>query len=133
MFLTQYMTLLYPVGGDTLWARYALSDYAKGGPELIVLHSYSGYEAYDRLSPAFKRFLEGLTAIHNADFFVDVSNTTQTCTLRKFITSFQMARESGHAIQDPRGSPENTGSDLTAVQYVHYMFCHSEIKLIAHG
>ena len=32
----------------------------------------SGYEAYDRLSPAFQRFLEGLTAVHNADFFNEV-------------------------------------------------------------
>ncbi|KZP12778.1 TauD-domain-containing protein [Athelia psychrophila] len=68
------------VGGDTLWA--------------------SGYEAYDRLSPAFARFLEGLTAVHNADFFVDY------------------ARRTGIPIQDPRGSPENTGSDLTAVHPV---------------
>ena len=29
-------------------------------------------EAYDRLSPAFQRFLEGLTAVHNADFFNEV-------------------------------------------------------------
>ncbi|KAK7047780.1 hypothetical protein VNI00_006108 [Paramarasmius palmivorus] len=63
-------------GGDTLWA--------------------SGYEAYDRLSPAYARFLEGLTAIHNADFF----------------------NERGLSIQDPRGSPENTGCNLTAVHPV---------------
>jgi alpha-ketoglutarate-dependent taurine dioxygenase len=35
---------LPPTGGDTLWA--------------------SGYEAYDRLSPAFKKFADGLTATH---------------------------------------------------------------------
>ncbi|KIM87923.1 hypothetical protein PILCRDRAFT_814636 [Piloderma croceum F 1598] len=74
------MHTLPKVGGDTLWA--------------------SGYEAYDRLSPAFKKFLEGLTAIHNADFFLDYS------------------RRTGIPIQDPRGSPENTGSDLTAVHPV---------------
>ncbi|THU87848.1 taurine catabolism dioxygenase [Dendrothele bispora CBS 962.96] len=45
------MHTLPPTGGDTLWA--------------------SGYEAYDRLSPAFKKFLEGLTAIHDYNFFVD--------------------------------------------------------------
>jgi alpha-ketoglutarate-dependent taurine dioxygenase len=33
------------VGGDTLWA--------------------SGYEAFDRLSPVWKRFAEGLTATHH--------------------------------------------------------------------
>ncbi|KAK1215836.1 hypothetical protein PQX77_021537 [Marasmius sp. AFHP31] len=67
-------------GGDTLWA--------------------SGYEAYDRLSPAFQRFLEGLTAVHNADFFIE------------------HALKAGLKIQDPRGSPENTGSDLTAIHPV---------------
>lgn len=35
-----------PVGGDTLWA--------------------SGYEAYERLTPPFKAFVEGLTAIHSS-------------------------------------------------------------------
>ncbi|GAB9476562.1 Poly adp-ribose [Globisporangium polare] len=34
------------VGGDTLWA--------------------SGYEAYERLTPPFQKFLEGLTAIHSS-------------------------------------------------------------------
>ncbi|KAK7047770.1 hypothetical protein VNI00_006098 [Paramarasmius palmivorus] len=67
-------------GGDTLWA--------------------SGYEAYDRLSPAYQRFLEGLTAIHNADFFNEY------------------ALKRGLTVQDPRGSPENTGSNLTAVHPV---------------
>ncbi|GMF25299.1 unnamed protein product [Phytophthora lilii] len=35
-----------PVGGDTLWA--------------------SAYEAYDRLTPLLKNFIEGLTAIHSS-------------------------------------------------------------------
>ncbi|KAE8975761.1 hypothetical protein PR001_g25612 [Phytophthora rubi] len=35
-----------PVGGDTLWA--------------------SGYEAYERLTPLFKSFIEGLTAVHSS-------------------------------------------------------------------
>ncbi|KAG2505159.1 hypothetical protein JM18_009517 [Phytophthora kernoviae] len=35
-----------PLGGDTLWA--------------------SSYEAYDRLTPLFKSFIEGLTAIHSS-------------------------------------------------------------------
>jgi sulfonate dioxygenase len=39
------------VGGDTLWA--------------------SGYTAYDRLSPAFKKFIEGLEAVHSG---LDQSN-----------------------------------------------------------
>lgn len=41
-------------GGDTLWA--------------------SGYEVYDRLSPAYQKFLEGLNAVHNADFFRHIAN-----------------------------------------------------------
>jgi alpha-ketoglutarate-dependent taurine dioxygenase len=44
---------LPPSGGDTLWA--------------------SGYEVYDRLTPAFRTFLEGLTATHNANFFKGIA------------------------------------------------------------
>ncbi|KZS95175.1 taurine catabolism dioxygenase [Sistotremastrum niveocremeum HHB9708] len=68
------------VGGDTLWA--------------------SGYDAYDRLSPAFQKFLEGLTAVHNADFFN------------------QYAKKIGIPIQQLRGNPANAGEDLTAVHPV---------------
>ncbi|KAJ7582055.1 taurine catabolism dioxygenase TauD TfdA [Mycena floridula] len=68
------------VGGDTLWA--------------------SGYEAYDRLSPTFARFLEGLTAVHSAEYFVS------------------MAAQMGLPIQDNRGSPKNRGTDLTAIHPV---------------
>jgi len=72
--------ILPPLGGDTLWA--------------------SGYEAYDRLSPAYQKFLESLTAVHDGNFFIDY------------------ARKSGVKVLDPRGSPENTGSDLKAVHPV---------------
>ncbi|KAI8059480.1 hypothetical protein BC940DRAFT_313645 [Gongronella butleri] len=44
------------VGGDTIW--------------------YSGYEAYDRLSPALKQFLEGLSATHSGDLFERFSEST---------------------------------------------------------
>ncbi|TFK38385.1 hypothetical protein BDQ12DRAFT_698593 [Crucibulum laeve] len=71
---------LPPIGGDTLWA--------------------SGYEAYDRLSPAYQKFLEGLTAVHDGNFF------------------HEFARKKGISILDPRGSPENTGTDLRAVHPV---------------
>ncbi|KAF7345906.1 Family taurine [Mycena venus] len=40
------MHTLPAVGEDTLWA--------------------SGYEAYDKLSPAYQKFIEGLTAVHGA-------------------------------------------------------------------
>ena len=67
-----------PVGGDTLWA--------------------SAYEAYDRLSPAYQSFLEGLTATHVGQHFVDLAKRNEKIVMR-----------------EPRGSPENVGQDLTAV------------------
>ncbi|KAF2102764.1 taurine catabolism dioxygenase [Rhizodiscina lignyota] len=64
-------------GGDTLWA--------------------SGYEAYDRLSPIWKKFAENLTATHHQPNFVKVS------------------KEFGAELIDTdRGSPENTGLDFEA-------------------
>ncbi|KAF9441547.1 TauD-domain-containing protein [Macrolepiota fuliginosa MF-IS2] len=62
---------LPPVGGDTLWA--------------------SGYEAYDRLSPAYQKFLEGLTATHDGNFF------------------HEYAEKAGRKINLERGAPENVG------------------------
>ncbi|KAI0343710.1 taurine catabolism dioxygenase [Trametopsis cervina] len=74
------MHTLPRVGGDTLWA--------------------SGYEAYDRLSPAVKRFLEGLTAEHDGNFF------------------HATAKQLGVPIQTERGNPANSGEDLRAVHPV---------------
>ncbi|KAI1633092.1 TfdA family taurine catabolism dioxygenase TauD [Biscogniauxia mediterranea] len=68
-------------GGDTLWT--------------------SGYEIYDRLSPAMQKFLEGLTATHDANFFHDEAERLGN-PLRKGI----------------RGSPLNQGADLKAVHTV---------------
>lgn len=65
------------VGGDTLWA--------------------SGYEAYDRLSPVWKRFADGLTATHHQPNFNKVA--------------------SEHALElidEERGAPENKGLDFAA-------------------
>ncbi|TPX30466.1 hypothetical protein SmJEL517_g05976 [Synchytrium microbalum] len=59
----------------------------------------SGYAAYDRLSAPLKKFLEGLTAIHNADFFNNI------------------AGERGSEIRTDRGA-DNTGLNLTAVHPV---------------
>lgn len=68
-------------GGDTLWA--------------------SGYEIYDRLSPALQQMLEGLTATHDARFFIEE------------------ARNLGNPLREgERGSPLNYGSGLTAVHPV---------------
>ncbi|KAG7528254.1 hypothetical protein FFLO_06286 [Filobasidium floriforme] len=63
------------VGGDTLWA--------------------SAYEAYDRLSPYYQKFLEGLTAFHSAPFFVE------------------QAKNKGVPVRENRGSPDNKGQHLT--------------------
>ncbi|GIK04993.1 hypothetical protein Aspvir_009092 [Aspergillus viridinutans] len=72
---------LPPTGGDTLWA--------------------SGYEVYDRLSPAMATFLEGLTATHDASFFHDE------------------ARRLGNPLRKGvRGSPLNVGEELQAVHPV---------------
>lgn len=68
-------------GGDTLWA--------------------SGCEIYDRLSPEMARFLEGLTATHDATFFHD-----------------EAARLGNPLRKGIRGSPLNVGSSLTAVHPV---------------
>ncbi|OLN88596.1 putative alpha-ketoglutarate-dependent sulfonate dioxygenase 2 [Colletotrichum chlorophyti] len=68
-------------GGDTLWA--------------------SGYEIYDRLSPAMQKFLEGLTATHDATFF------------------HEEARRLGNPLREGiRGSPLNQGSELKAIHPV---------------
>lgn len=72
---------LPPTGGDTLWA--------------------SGYEIYDRLSPAMQVFLEGLTATHDAKFFLEEAERLGN-PVRKGI----------------RGSPLNQGASLQAVHPV---------------
>ncbi|KAK3986752.1 alpha-ketoglutarate-dependent sulfonate dioxygenase [Cladorrhinum sp. PSN332] len=64
-------------GGDTLWA--------------------SGYEAYDRLSPALQKLAEGLTATHYQPNFVKVKDTF-----------------GAELFDQERGAPENTGLDFKA-------------------
>lgn len=68
------------VGGDTLWA--------------------SAYEAYDRLSPAYRSFLEGLVALHKGDGFI------------------ALAKIAGLPLREGRGAPENVGQDLEAIHPV---------------
>ncbi|KAI3399485.1 hypothetical protein diail_6747 [Diaporthe ilicicola] len=72
---------LPPTGGDTLWA--------------------SGYEIYDRLSAPMQKMLEGLTATHDAKFFLQEAERLGN-PLRKGI----------------RGNPLNQGDGLTAVHPV---------------
>jgi alpha-ketoglutarate-dependent taurine dioxygenase len=62
-------------GGDTLWA--------------------SGYEAFDRLSPIWQRFAEGLTATHHQPNFNRVAKEFNQ-----------------ELIEDDRGAPDNTGNDF---------------------
>lgn len=68
-------------GGDTLWA--------------------SGYEIYDRLSPPMRALFEGLTATHDAKFFLD-----------------EAARLGNPIRKGVRGNPLNQGEALTAVHPV---------------
>lgn len=68
-------------GGDTLWA--------------------SGYEVYDRLSQPMRTMLEGMTATHDATFFLDEAERLGN-PIRKGI----------------RGSPLNQGAGLKAVHPV---------------
>lgn len=68
-------------GGDTLWA--------------------SAYEAYDKLSPAYQKFLEGLTAVHEAKHFNTVADR------------FGKPLRTGE-----RGAPDNVGDELVAIHPV---------------
>ncbi|MCJ1325043.1 hypothetical protein MMC10_001705 [Thelotrema lepadinum] len=70
-------------GGDTLWA--------------------SGYELYDRFSPAYQRFLEGLTATFTGESFIKAAETDPD-------------RVKIH--EGPRGNPLNVGRALQAVHPV---------------
>ncbi|OCT44147.1 alpha-ketoglutarate-dependent sulfonate dioxygenase [Cladophialophora carrionii] len=75
------LTQLPKNGGDTLWA--------------------SGYEVYDRFSPTYQRFLEGLTATFVGDGFIKAAEAGRTT-----------------LYDQPRGSPQNVGKALTAVHPV---------------
>ncbi|KAI9827280.1 MAG: hypothetical protein M1832_005418 [Thelocarpon impressellum] len=75
------MHTLPATGGDTLWA--------------------SGYEVYDRLSSPMAAFLEGLTATHDARFFLE-----------------EAARLGNPLRTGFRGSPLNFGAELRAVHPV---------------
>ncbi|KAJ3283526.1 hypothetical protein HDU79_008978 [Rhizoclosmatium sp. JEL0117] len=67
---------LPPEGGDTLWA--------------------SAFELYERLSPAFAAFLEGLTATHTGDGFIALNKAG--------LVSINPG---------PRGAPEDVGTHLS--------------------
>ncbi|ERF71895.1 hypothetical protein EPUS_01810 [Endocarpon pusillum Z07020] len=75
------LTELPKTGGDTLWA--------------------SGYEVYDRISPAYQKFLEGLTATYAQPVFTDSAQ-----------------RNNFSLYSGERGAPENTGIDLKAIHPV---------------
>lgn len=67
-------------GGDTLWA--------------------SGCELYERFSPAYQKFFEGLTAAFTGE---------------KFIEAAEANPERVKIYEGPRGSPHNVGKTLKAV------------------
>ena len=69
------------IGGDILWAF--------------------GYEAYDRLSPAYQKFLEGPTPIYAQPIFNDSAE-----------------RDGFQLYGAEQGAPENVGTDLKAVHPV---------------
>ncbi|KAF7511163.1 hypothetical protein GJ744_005060 [Endocarpon pusillum] len=75
------LTELPKTGGDTLWA--------------------SGCEVYDRISPAYQKFLEGLTATYAQPVFTDSAQ-----------------RNNFSLYSGERGAPENTGTDLKAIHPV---------------
>jgi alpha-ketoglutarate-dependent taurine dioxygenase len=77
------LTKLPKSGGDTLWA--------------------SGYEIYDRFSPAYQKFLEGLTATFVGDGFIKAAAAQP---------------ERVKLYEKERGSPENVGKKLSAVHPV---------------
>lgn len=61
----------------------------------------SGYEVYDRLSPAYQKFLESLTATFSQVHFGEI------------------AKRAGFELYEkPRGSPENIGAKLQAIHPV---------------
>ncbi|KAH8601224.1 hypothetical protein B0O99DRAFT_608360 [Bisporella sp. PMI_857] len=70
------LTDIPTLGGDTLWA--------------------SGYEVYDRFSPAYQKFLESLTATYAQPLF------TQAAIDKKF-----------KLYEEPRGNPLNIGGTLS--------------------
>ena len=75
------LTELPRTGGDTLWA--------------------SGYEVYDRISPPYRKFLEGLTGTFEQPVFQESA-----------------ARNGFNLYSAERGAPENVGSELKAVHPV---------------
>jgi alpha-ketoglutarate-dependent taurine dioxygenase len=67
----------------------------------ILTKLYRGYEAYDRLSPSFAKYIESLEAVHEARFFHHV------------------AEAMGNKLRTgQRGSPGNVGGTLEAVHPV---------------
>ena len=74
------LTQLPKTGGDTLWA--------------------SGYEIYDRFSPAYQKFFESLTATFIGDGFIKAAAANP---------------ERVKLYEEARGSPQNVGRELSAV------------------
>jgi alpha-ketoglutarate-dependent taurine dioxygenase len=71
------LTKLPKTGGDTVWA--------------------SGYEIYDRFSPAYQKFFEGLTATFDGDGYNKMAEADP---------------ENVKVYTEPRGSPQNVGNNF---------------------
>lgn len=80
--ILKIVTLPEDAGGDTLWA--------------------SGYEAYDRLSPAWKKFAESLSATHYQPAFNEA-----------------VKDQDMELITENRGNPVNSGVDFKVSQSAH--------------
>jgi alpha-ketoglutarate-dependent taurine dioxygenase len=77
------LTKLPSTGGDTLWG--------------------SGYELYDRFSPAYQKFLDGLTATFSGEGFLKAE---------------QANPDRVKIYEDPRGNPQNAGRALKTIHPV---------------
>ena len=74
-------------------------------PDLIFI--CRGYDAYDRLSPSFAKYVESLDALHEARFFQYVAEAL------------------GNKLRTgERGSPGNVGDDLEAVHPIVRLESH---------
>lgn len=84
-------------GGDTLWA--------------------SAYEAYDRLTPALAKFLEGLTALHDGNGFHTRAKVCAQLLRRSSIVAVLTlcGRLGTEVYAEKRGHPDNVGSDLSTI------------------
>lgn len=81
------------------------------------MYGCSGYEAYDRLSPALQRFLEGLTAEHDGNFFHEVSDVSSVSLDHRLIFGFCHRPRSSWACPFSKAGAILLILDMTCVRY----------------